>query len=75
MNSLWLVLSMLSTSRNLKTIILIRHGVTEMNDYLHSNPWGSKDFVDPNIRDTFLTKEGENLTLCLSYLRCFVTIR
>eukprot|EP00960_Hanusia_phi_P036802 752535-Hanusia_phi.AAC.1 len=42
-----------------KNVLFIRHGVTEMNEYLRSVPYGSKDFVDPGMRDTRLTETGQ----------------
>ena len=42
-----------------KTIHLVRHGRTEMNDYLRENHWADPDFVDPMMIDTRLTSEGE----------------
>uniref|UniRef100_A0A7S4NNT6 Phosphoglycerate mutase n=1 Tax=Guillardia theta TaxID=55529 RepID=A0A7S4NNT6_GUITH len=42
-----------------KKVLFIRHGVTEMNEYLRSVPYGSKDFVDPGMRDTRLTVTGQ----------------
>jgi broad specificity phosphatase PhoE len=41
-------------------IIFIRHGRTEMNEYLAQpgKDWGSKDFFDPGMYDTKLTTEG-----------------
>lgn len=46
-----------------KTIILVRHGVTEMNEYLSRNNWGSPGFVDCGLWDTRLSRNG--LALCL----------
>ena len=42
-----------------KTLLCVRHGVTEMNVYLSSHPYGTLGFVDPGLFDTRLTKEGE----------------
>ena len=43
----------------MKTIHLIRHGRTEMNEYLRTNHWADVDFRDPMMIDTRLTPEGE----------------
>mmetsp|Transcript_43633 Transcript_43633/g.85248 ORF Transcript_43633/g.85248 Transcript_43633/m.85248 type:complete len:287 (-) Transcript_43633:208-1068(-) len=42
-----------------KTILWIRHGITEMNVYLMSKGYGSPGFVDPGYWDTKLTANGE----------------
>jgi broad specificity phosphatase PhoE len=42
-----------------KTIILMRHGVTEMNEYLSKNRWNDPLFIDPKLYDTKLTPGGE----------------
>lgn len=36
----------------------MRHGTTEMNEYLRRVPYGSFGFQDPLLYDTRLTKEG-----------------
>lgn len=41
-----------------KDLILIRHGVTNMNVYLSSHPYGEPGFVDPGDIDTRLTSTG-----------------
>ena len=41
-----------------KTLYLIRHGRTEMNDHLSKNDWSKKGFVDPGLYDTRLTALG-----------------
>ena len=41
-----------------KILHLVRHGRTEMNEYLASNRWDASDFVDPLMYDTRLTKKG-----------------
>jgi len=48
-----------STSGERKTIHLVRHGRTEMNDYLREHHWADPDFVDPMMIDTKLTEMGE----------------
>lgn len=46
-------------TRSDKEIILIRHGTTEMNEHLRNhNSWGSPAFVDANLFDTRLSKQG-----------------
>lgn len=40
-------------------LLLIRHGVTHMNEYLATTPYGSRGFADPGLFDTRLTEEGE----------------
>jgi broad specificity phosphatase PhoE len=43
-----------------KRIIFLRHGTTEMNEYLHKQcSYYSPDFKDPLIFDTRLTPDGE----------------
>lgn len=42
-----------------KNLVLIRHGVSEMNVALSRRPWGSRGFVDPGIFDAPLTPRGE----------------
>jgi len=42
----------------IKSVLLIRHGVTEMNEYLGSTPYGMPGFVDPGLFDTRLTERG-----------------
>ena len=41
-----------------KRLYLIRHGRTEMNDYLAENHWAAEDFIDPGMYDTRLTILG-----------------
>ena len=45
---------MLSTG----SILLIRHGVTEMNEYLSTCPYGRRGFIDPGLFDTRLSSYG-----------------
>ena len=40
------------------SLLCIRHGVTEMNEYLSTNRFGSRGFVDPPLYDTRLTARG-----------------
>lgn len=47
-----------SATTSTKTLYLIRHGRTEMNDYLHVNHWAAPDFTDPGLYDTRLTEVG-----------------
>mmetsp|Transcript_22770 Transcript_22770/g.49144 ORF Transcript_22770/g.49144 Transcript_22770/m.49144 type:complete len:233 (-) Transcript_22770:455-1153(-) len=42
-----------------RSILCIRHGVTEMNEYLSCCEYGSRGFVDPGLYDTRLTARGE----------------
>jgi len=42
-----------------KEIVLIRHGVTEMNVHLGRKGYGSQGFEDPGFWDTRLTPEGQ----------------
>ena len=42
-----------------KTLLLVRHGITEMNVYLSRCAYGSRGFIDPGLWDTRLTAEGE----------------
>lgn len=39
-------------------LVLLRHGRTEMNDYLTRVPWDAPHFRDPMLIDTRLTDEG-----------------
>ena len=41
-----------------KRLIMVRHGRTEMNEYLSQSPWGSPGFEDPSLWDTILTPTG-----------------
>ena len=41
-----------------KEITFVRHGVTEMNEFLGSKPYGSAGFEDPGFFDTKLTSRG-----------------
>eukprot|EP01039_Chlorochromonas_danica_P006162 gene6161-6790_t len=49
---------MSSSSSSEKTFYFIRHGLTEMNEYLHRVPWGSKHFSEPFLHDTRLSPQG-----------------
>jgi broad specificity phosphatase PhoE len=45
---------------NEKHVVFVRHGTTEMNEYLHTQcNYYSPDFKDPLIFDTRLTRDGE----------------
>ena len=44
-----------------KSLVMIRHGVTEMNVYLGGCPYGEPGFVDPGLFDTRLTADGAAL--------------
>tara|TARA_B110001452_G_scaffold231644_1_gene208566 strand:+ start:111 stop:1052 length:942 start_codon:yes stop_codon:yes gene_type:complete len=44
-----------------KSLLCIRHGVTDMNVYLSGCSYGSPGFVDPGLFDTRLTPDGEAL--------------
>ncbi|GFR44486.1 hypothetical protein Agub_g5749 [Astrephomene gubernaculifera] len=46
------------TDGSFKVLHLMRHGVTEMNDYLAVNRYDAPDFVDPLKYDTVLTARG-----------------
>lgn len=41
-----------------KSVLLVRHGVSEMNVALARRPWGSPGFSDPDIVDAPLTADG-----------------
>jgi broad specificity phosphatase PhoE len=41
-----------------KSLLLIRHGRTELNDWLHKCPYGKPGFIDPPMWDTRLTALG-----------------
>lgn len=41
-----------------KVLHAMRHGTTEMNVFLRSNPYGSTGFHDPGFYDTVLTPDG-----------------
>ena len=47
-----------SSKTNEKTVILVRHGKTEMNEYLASNHWADEKYKDPLLYDTKLSKAG-----------------
>ena len=49
---------MVSSSSVAKTLILIRHGLSEMNVHLRSYPYGKRGFYDPPLYDARLTAEG-----------------
>ena len=48
-----------STQTEDKTLYIVRHGTTEMNEVLGRQPWGSKDFKDQLLWDTVLTTSGD----------------
>ena len=48
-----------------KTLYLIRHGRTEMNEYLARHRWDDARFTDPMLFDTRLTSEGEAQAVAL----------
>ena len=41
-----------------KSIVFVRHGLSKMNVALGRQPWGSPNFVDPDIRDAPLEPSG-----------------
>lgn len=51
-------LSWLLTMSSAKRIVLVRHGISQMNIALCAQPWGSRGFVDPAIYDAPLTEKG-----------------
>ena len=48
-----------------KTLYLIRHGRTEMNEYLAKHRWDDAQFTDPMLFDTRLTAQGEAQAVAL----------
>lgn len=50
--------SVFEADRRFKEILLVRHGITEMNEKLAETPWYSRDFVDAGLWDTRLSKRG-----------------
>lgn len=48
-----------------KTLYLIRHGRTEMNEYLAKHRWDDARFEDPMLFDTRLTDSGEAQAVAL----------
>ena len=48
---------MLSTTTS-TSLLFVRHGVTEMNEYLSTHPYGVRGFVDPGYYDTRLSVRG-----------------
>lgn len=49
-----------NNNNNNKHVVFVRHGTTEMNEYLHTQcNYYSPDFKDPLIFDTRLTPDGE----------------
>ena len=51
-----LVACMVSRSAGVRSVVLVRHGISEMNMAMPA--WGSPGFADPEIRDAPLTAEG-----------------
>ena len=47
-----------SSRARTKRLYLVRHGRTEMNEYLARHRWDDPDFVDPGLYDTRLTALG-----------------
>ena len=47
-----------SSKTNEKTVILVRHVKTEMNEYLASNHWADEKFKDPLLYYSKLSKAG-----------------
>ena len=47
---------MVSRSAGVRSVVLVRHGISEMNVAMPA--WGSPGFADPEIRDAPLTAEG-----------------
>ena len=47
-------------------LLLIRHGVTNMNVYLSKNPYGQRGFYDPGDYDTRLTDDGREMAAALN---------
>lgn len=43
----------------LASLLFVRHGVTEMNEYLTVFPYTSRRFADPPLYDTRLSKNGQ----------------
>ena len=41
-----------------KSIVFVRHGLSKMSVALGRQPWGSPNFVDPDIRDAPLEPSG-----------------
>ena len=41
-----------------RSVVLVRHGLSQMNVALSKQPWGTPGFVDKNIRDAKLEPEG-----------------
>ena len=64
---LWLMVLVfflyLAITHGLKSIVLIRHSITQMNEYLHTEEgaWGRDGFVDPLYWDTRLSEAGIEL--------------
>ena len=42
-----------------KSVIMVRHGTTVMNEYLSKFPYGASGFRDPGLYDTRLSPNGE----------------
>ena len=53
-----ILIAMAATATGLRSVVLVRHGISEMNVALARRPWGSPGFADPDIRDAPLTPEG-----------------
>eukprot|EP00277_Geminigera_cryophila_P002767 CAMPEP_0179423140 /NCGR_PEP_ID=MMETSP0799-20121207/10834_1 /TAXON_ID=46947 /ORGANISM="Geminigera cryophila, Strain CCMP2564" /LENGTH=235 /DNA_ID=CAMNT_0021197381 /DNA_START=96 /DNA_END=803 /DNA_ORIENTATION=+ len=53
-----------------KRILFVRHGVTEMNEFLGSSHYGSPGFKDPGFWDTRLTARGITQAEALNVRLC-----
>ena len=47
-------------------VTFVRHGVTEMNEHLSLNPWGSRGFKDAGFWDTQLSTAGKRACCSLN---------
>ena len=55
---MWRIACLAHTAMAVRQIVFVRHGLSKMNVALGKQPWGSPNFVDPDIRDAPLEASG-----------------
>ena len=55
---MWRITFVLQAAMAARQIVFVRHGLSKMNVALGRQPWGSPNFVDPDIRDAPLEPSG-----------------
>ena len=55
---MWRIIFILQAAMAARQIVFVRHGLSKMNVALGRQPWGSPNFVDPDIRDAPLEPSG-----------------